>query len=31
MITNDFEKINVNVNTSQMDQWSILSSVISYV
>ena len=31
MIVNDFEKINVNVNTSQMEQLSILSNVINCV
>ena len=29
MIINDFKKINVNVNTSHIEQWSILS--INYV
>ena len=31
MNINDFDRINVNVNTSQMEQWSILSNVINYV
>ena len=31
MIINYFEKINVNINTSQMEQWSILSNVMNYV
>ena len=31
MIINDFEKINVNMNTSQMVKRSILSNVINYV
>ena len=31
IIINDFERINVNVNTSQIEQWSILSNVINYV
>ena len=31
MIINDIHRINVNVNTSQMEQWSILGNVINYV
>ena len=31
IITDDFEKINVNLNTSQMEQWSMLCNVINYV
>ena len=31
MIINDFNRINVNVNTSQMEQWSILSNVINFI
>ena len=31
MVINDFEKINVNINTSQIEQWSIFSNVINYV
>ena len=31
MIIHDFDRINVNVNKSQMEQWSILSNVINYV
>ena len=31
MMLNDLEKINVNTNTSQIEQWSILCSVINYV
>ena len=29
MIRNDFDRININVNTSQMEQWSILRNVIN--
>ena len=31
MIVNDFEKINVNINISQMEQWSILNNVMNNV
>ena len=31
MIINDFEKINVNINTLQIEQCSIMSNVINYV
>ena len=31
MIINKFEKNNIDWNISQMEQWSILSNVISYV
>ena len=31
MIINDINKININVDTSQMEQWSTLSNVINYV
>ena len=31
MNLNDFEKVNINTNTSQMNQWSILSNIINYV
>ena len=31
MIINDFKKSNINFNTSQMEQWSILSNIINYV
>ena len=31
MIVNDFDKNNVNVNSSQKEQWSILSYVINYL
>ena len=31
VINNDFDRFNVHVNTSQMEQWSILSNVINYV
>ena len=31
MIINNIDRINANVNTSQMEQWSILSNVINYV
>ena len=28
---NDFDRINININTSQIEEWSILSNVINYV
>ena len=31
MIINNFDRIYVNVSTSQMEQWSILSNDINYV
>ena len=31
MIINGFEKINVNIETSQMENWLILSNVINYI
>ena len=31
MITDEFEKINVNINTSQMEESSLFSNVINYV
>ena len=31
MFINDFDRINANVNTSQMEQWSILNNVINYI
>ena len=31
MVVNDFEKININLNTLQTEQWSTLSNVINYV
>ena len=31
MIITDCEKIHINVNTSHMEQWAILSNVIAYV
>ena len=31
IIVNDFEKINVNIITSQMEQWALLSNVGNYI
>ena len=31
LIINDFDRINVNVNISQMEKWLILSNVVNYV
>ena len=31
MVINDFDRINVNVNTSKMEKWSIPSIIITYI
>ena len=31
VIINDFKKVNANINSSQMEQWSILSNFLNYV